>query len=186
YGTGEWLWHLDDQLPFPVDWAVRIERVDNDAARRRALRAKRNLVGQLAEPGGDPAGPATTLGAASDAVDDQRARLEANPALPAVRATTIVAVAHRELSVVERRGGMLGSPVRAGRPNFPRPPGGQLRCLCALVPGGPAAAVIGEYAQDLLPDGLASAMPFASSGVGDPQGMLLGRSLDTQYPQAVL
>src|SRR5690606_21175121 len=59
-------------------------------------------------------------------------------------------------------------------------------CLYAMVPGAPAAAVIGEYAQDLLPDGLASAMPFASSGVGDPQGMLLGRSLDTQYPQAVL
>ena len=90
YGSGEWLWHLDDQIPFPLDWALRIERVDNQAARRRALRAKRNLVGQLAEPGGDPAGPATTLAAATDAVDEHRARLESNPALPALRATTIV------------------------------------------------------------------------------------------------
>ncbi len=39
YGSGEWLWHLDDQLPLPVDWAVRIEKVDNQSARRRALRA---------------------------------------------------------------------------------------------------------------------------------------------------
>ena len=98
YGSGEWLWHLDDQLPFPVDWAVRIERVDNQTARRRALRAKRNLVGQLTEPGGDPAGPATTLAAAADAVDEHRARLESNPALPAFRATTTVAVAHRDLA----------------------------------------------------------------------------------------
>lgn len=55
-----------------------------------------------------------------------------------------------------------------------------------MLPGSAAPSVVGEYAQDLLPDGLASAMPFAASGVGDPQGMLLGRSLDTQYPQAVL
>ncbi|MCH8990454.1 MAG: type II and III secretion system protein, partial [Acidobacteria bacterium] len=33
YGSGEWLFHLDDQLPFPVDWAVRIETVDNQTAR---------------------------------------------------------------------------------------------------------------------------------------------------------
>ncbi len=94
YGSGEWLWHLDDQLPFPLDWAVPIETIDNQTARRRALRAKRNLVGQLTEPGGDPAGPATTLTAATDAVDEHRARLESNPALPALRATTIVALAH--------------------------------------------------------------------------------------------
>ena len=43
----------------------------------------------------------------------------------------------------------------------------------------------GNYAQDLLPDGLASAMPFAGSGVGDPGGMLLGTSLDGLYPRPV-
>ena len=42
-----------------------------------------------------------------------------------------------------------------------------------------------EYAQDLLPDGLASAMPFAGSGVGDPGGMLLGYSLDGLLPRPV-
>jgi hypothetical protein len=103
YGSGEWLWHLDDQLPFPVDWAVRIETVDNQTARRRALRAKRSLVGQLTEPGGDPAGPATTLAAAAEAVDEHRGRLEGNPALPALRATTIVAIAHRHLDTLASR-----------------------------------------------------------------------------------
>jgi hypothetical protein len=47
YGSGEWLWHLDDQLPFPVDWAVRAEAVDNHAARARSNRARRNLSGSL-------------------------------------------------------------------------------------------------------------------------------------------
>ncbi|MEX1004134.1 MAG: ATP-binding protein, partial [Acidimicrobiia bacterium] len=186
YGSGEWLWHLDDQLAFPVDWAVRIERVDNQTARRRALRAKRNLAGQLAEPGGDPAGPATTLAAATDAVDEHRARLESNPALPALRATTIVAVAHRNLAEVERRVAVLESSFRAAEFNFYRPTGAQLACFTAMLPGAPALPVVGEYAQDLLPDGLASAMPFAGSGVGDPAGMLLGYSLDGLYPRPVL
>lgn len=186
YGSGEWLWHLDDQLPFPVDWALRIERVDNDAARRRALRAKRNLVGQLEEPGGDPAGPATSLSSAVEAVDEHRSRLEANPALPAFRATTIVALAHRHLDVLERQAGVLESTFRAAEHNFYRPTGAQLDCFTAMLPGSPAPPIVNEYAQDLLPDGLASAMPFAGSGVGDPEGMLLGRSLDTRYPQPVL
>lgn len=186
YGSGEWLWHLDDQLPFPLDWAVRLEKVDNQTARRRALRAKRNLVGQLTEPGGDPAGPATTLAAATDAVDEHRARLESNPALPAFRATTIVTVAHRSLRELERQMGILEGSFRAAEFNFYRPTGAQLACLTAMLPGAPAPPVVREYAQDLLPDGLASAMPFASSGVGDPSGMLLGYSLDTQYRTPVL
>jgi len=181
YGSGEWLWHLDDQLPFPVDWALRIEKVDNQAARRRALRAKRNLVGQLTEPGGDPAGPATTLTSSMDMVDEQRARLESNPALPAFRATTIVAVAHRDLAEVEHRTGILEAAFRAAEFNFYRPTGAQLACFTAMLPGAASPPVVREYAQDLLPDGLASAMPFAGTGVGDPGGMLLGHSLDTQY-----
>ena len=185
YGSGEWLWHLDDQLPFPVDWAVRLERVDNQTARRRALRAKRNLVGQLTEPGGDPAGPATTLAAAAEAVDEHRARLESNPALPALRATTIVALAHRDLAVVERRAALVESVFRAAEFNFYRPTGAQLPCFTAMLPGSPSLPVVREYAQDLLPDGLASAMPFAGSGVGDPGGMLLGTSLDGLYPRPV-
>ena len=185
YGSGEWLWHLDDQLPFPVDWAMRIERVDNDAARRRTLRAKRNLMGQLEEPAGDPAGPATTLSAAAEAVDEHRSRLEANPALPAFRATTIVALAHRRLDVLERHAAVLESTFRAAEHNFYRPTGAQLACFTVMLPGSPAPPVVAEYAQDLLPDGLASAMPFAGSDVGDPQGMLLGYSLDTLCPRPV-
>jgi len=185
YGSGEWLWHLDDQLPFPVDWAVTVERVDNETARRRVMRARRNLTGQLDEPGGDPAGPSTTIGAASDAVDEVRSRLEANPQLPIFRATTIVAVAHRDLEVVERRAAMVETVFRAAEFNFYRPTGGQLACLAAMLPGAAPAPVVAEYGQDLLPDGLASAMPFAGCGVGDPGGLLLGVCLDTPTARPV-
>jgi hypothetical protein len=185
YGTGEWLWHLDDQLPFPVDWGLRVERVDNETARRRALKAKRNLVGQLEEPGGDPAGPATSLAPAAEAIDEHRARLEANPALPALRATTIVALGHHRLDLLEHRARLLESTFRTAEHNFYRPTGAQLACYTALLPGSPPPPIVAEYAQDLLPGGLASAMPFAGAAIGDPYGMLLGHSLDVRYPQPV-
>jgi hypothetical protein len=185
YGSGEWLWHLDDQLPFPVDWAVTVERVDNQIARRRVMRARRNLTGQMEEPGGDPAGPATTIGAAAEAVDDVRGRLEANPQLPAYQATTIVALAHLDLQTLERRAGLVESTFEAAGCNFYRPTGGQLGALTAMLPGSPPHPVVAEYAQDLLADGLASAMPFAATGVGDPEGMLLGTCLDTLTPKPV-
>ncbi len=185
YGSGEWLWHLDDQVSFPVDWALRITRVSNETARRRVLRARRNLTGQLDEPGGDPAGPSTTIASAADAVDHQRARLEANPALPAFKATTIVAVADRDLPTLERRASLVETTFRQAEFNFYRPTGGQHAAHLAMLPGSPISSVVGEYAQDLLPDGLASAMPFAGSGVGDPDGMLLGACLDTLVPSPV-
>ncbi len=185
YGSGEWLWHLDDQLPFAVDWAVQIERVKNQTAQRRALRAKRNLVGQLTEPGGDPAGPATTLTSATELVDGLRSVLESNPALPAFKATTIVAVASRSLRELEARVGVLESVFAAAEYNFYRPTGDQLACFTGMLPGAPDQAVVSEYAQDLLPDGLASGAPFAAAGVGDPTGMLLGVGRDTQYQAPV-
>ena len=106
--------------------------------------------------------------------DEHRARLEANPALPAFRATTIVAVADRDLGELEHRVGVLEGMFRAAEFNFYRPTGAQLACFTTMLPGASVLPVVREYAQDLLPDGLASAMPFAGSGVGDPEGMLLG------------
>jgi hypothetical protein len=185
YGSGEWLWHLDDQLPFPVDWGVVVERVDNQIARRRVMKARRNLTGQMEEPGSDPAGPATTVGAAAEAVDRVRGRLEANPQLPAYRATTIVAVADPDLDALERRAELVESTFETAGCNFYRPTGGQLAAFTAMLPGGPRHPVVAEYAQDLLGDGLASAMPFAATGVGDPTGMLLGTCLDTATPKPV-
>lgn len=185
YGSGEWLWHLDDQLPFPIDWAVRLSVVPNQAARQRAVRARRNLVGATEHPSSDPAGLPTTLAPAARAVDDHRARLEANPELPALRATTIVCLAHRDLAELERRAAALEAAFRPAEFGFYRPTGDQLSLFSAMLPASPSPAVVSEFAQDLLPDGLASGMPFASSEVGDPGGILVGRSLDSPLPRPV-
>lgn len=87
--------------------------------------------------------------------------------------------------MVERRAAVLESAFGAAGFNFYRPTGAQLDCLTAMLPGSPNLPIVTEYAQDLLPDGLASAMPFAGAGVGDPSGMLLGVSLDGFYPRPV-
>jgi len=80
---------------------------------------------------------------------------------------------------------LLESTFRAAEHNFYRPTGAQLACYTAMLPGSAPPPIVAEYAQDLLPGGLASAMPFASSVVCDPHGMLLGHSADVRYPQPV-
>lgn len=59
-GTGEWFLAAD-QAPFPVDWAARISPVANAAAQQASRRQARQLVSQVAEYDGKPAGPPPQL-----------------------------------------------------------------------------------------------------------------------------
>ena len=185
-GRGEWLYQVDAQLPYPTDWALRIRAIDNYSARQKTLRAKRNLTGQFEEHGGDPAGAPTSLGAAIEAVEHKRERLEANPALPSMQVTVILSTTNQDIVELESQAEHLESVFRPHEFNFYRPTGGQLQAFSAMLPGSPTPMLSREYGQDLLPEGVASAMPFGGSEVGDPQGMLLGRSLDSVVPRPVL
>ena len=75
-------------------------------------------------------------------MDHHRSRLEANPALPAFKATTIVAVAGRDLGVVERRAQLVEATFRGAEFNFYRPTGAQLACFTAMLPGAPPAPIV--------------------------------------------
>src|SRR5439155_10930737 len=59
-GSGEWLLHVDE-LPFPVDWCLRIRTVPNSEAQAKAKRQARQLVGQAEEYEGEPSGAQQTL-----------------------------------------------------------------------------------------------------------------------------
>jgi len=52
-GNGEWLAAVD-LAPWPVEWALRIEPVANEAARRQAKQHSRQLAGQWDQHDGDP------------------------------------------------------------------------------------------------------------------------------------
>ncbi|HEX7196999.1 MAG TPA: ATP-binding protein [Candidatus Limnocylindria bacterium] len=184
-GGGEWFHHLDD-LAFPLDWAVRVRAVANAEAQIKVRRQHRQLIGQVDEYDGEVTGAPPSLAEAIAAVDDQRAELAANPAEPELQATIIVSVAADSLPALEDQASALLGLFEPHDYAFGRPTGGQLALLRSMLPGTAAAPVCRDYTQYLLPRDLAAGAPFCGSAVGDPNGLLLGASLDTGVSTPVL
>ncbi len=184
-GGAEWL-ALAEGLPFPVDWTVRLLAVPNGAARARARRQERQLLAQVAEHDGEPAGPPPQLTAALAGVADEQAALAAHPTDPEVEATLTFTVAAADLATLEDRAARLADLLRA-RGAYPhRPTGDQGDLLRAGLPATPSTPVVRDYVQHLLPRDLAAAAPLVGSAVGDPHGIPVGHTLGTGLPEPVL
>jgi hypothetical protein len=184
-GLSEWL-YVADQLPFPVDWACRIRTVPNWQATRSATRQQRELMGQLPEYDGEPAGPPPSLAAAIDAVDDERAALAANPSEPELQVAMVFGTWAPTLAELEMRAKTLQRIYKGAEYHLPRPTGGQLQLFESMLPGATTPQACHDYRQYLLPRDLAAGMPFAGSAVGDTGGMLLGASRDAGCVRPVL
>ena len=184
-GGGEWLLEAD-RAGFPVDWCLRIHPVPNRAAQASARRQARQLRSQVGEYDGDPAGAPPALAEALDALDDLRAHLAASPADDELQVTTIFAVASRALDGLEEQASALQGLYAAGEYELHRPIGGQLGLFQAMLPGSASRSPARDYVHHLLCRDLAAGMPFAGVAVGDPEGMLLGYSLDAGTFRPVL
>lgn len=173
----EWFFAAD-AAPFPVDWCARIRSVPNRDAQLKARRQARQLVGQAEEYEGEPSGPPQTLDEAAEAIDDMRAQLAANPADPELQTSLLFATWSDDLATLEEQVVLLRQMYTASEYDMHRPTGSQLALFQAMLPGVTQRPAMRDYVQYLLPRDLAAGMPFASSAVGDPQGMLLGYTLD--------
>lgn len=176
-GGGEWL-AAADAAPFPVDWCVRIRPVSNQDAQARARRQARQLTGQVGEYEGEPSGMPASLAEAMEGIQDLRAALSGNPADPELLATMVYAVWSPELEELEERVASLRGMFTSREYDLHRPTGGQLSLFETMLPGSPLPPAARDYTQYLLPRDLAAGAPFAGVEVGDPEGMLLGYSLD--------
>ena len=184
-GGGEWFLAAD-QAPFPVDWCVRITSISNQDAQNKSRRQARQLHAQVAEYDGEPSGVPSSLQHAMDSVDAQRHELASSPATPELRATMVFALASDDLVDLEQQAAQVRTMFEAWEYEMPRPTGGQAALLRGMLPGSTTPAVARDYAQFILPSGLASGMPIGGTRVGDPTGMVLGHSLDGGTRQPVL
>lgn len=184
-GASEWFLQADSQ-PFPIDWAVRIRSVPNQEAQLKARRQARQLAGQFEEYEGEPAGLPQSLAEAIEGVDDERAQLSGNPSEPEIQATVVFCVYGPDLAEVESQAAQLQAMFAPNEFSLPRPTGGQTGLFQAMLPGAPLPQVARDYTQFLLPRDLAAGMPFAGSEVGDPEGMLLGFTIDAGAFRPVL
>ena len=176
-GGGEWLYHAD-HAGFPVDWCVRTRAVKNADAQAKVRRKHRDLVGQVGEYDGDTTGTPPQLAEAIQAIDEERAELGANPAEPELQATILLSVAAASLDELESRASVLTAMFEPQEYGLARPTGGQAALLRSMLPGSPAAGVCRDYTQFMLARDLAAGSPFCGSDVGDPNGLLLGLSMD--------
>ena len=182
----EFLAAVDAQGVGPVDWCVRIETSPNATAQAKARRQARQLQGQRGEYDGETAGVPSALDEAQEALDDQRRQLSAHSNEPELRASMVFCVWGDSLADCDARAEQLRSAYGVSEFTLARPTGAQLDLYRAMLPGAPAARVCRDYQQYLLPPGLAAAMPFAGSEVGDPSGSLLGFSVDGSCRPALL
>ncbi|HWD08508.1 MAG TPA: hypothetical protein VHA57_05365, partial [Actinomycetota bacterium] len=184
-GGAEWLLAAE-QTRFPVDWCLRIRPVGNPAAQASARRQARQLLSQVGEYDGDPAGPPPGLAEAMEALGDLRTQLAANPTDAELRVTTIVALGSDRLEDLEEQVSTLRALYASGDYQLHRPIGGQLGLFSAMLPGSPAGSPARDYVHSLLGRDLAAGMPFAGVKVGDPDGALVGYSLDAGTFRPVL
>jgi hypothetical protein len=184
-GGGEWLYHAD-HAGFPVDWCVRVRSIPNADAQVKVRRKHRDLIGQVDEYDGEVTGAPPQLAEAIGAIDEERSQLGANPAEPELQATILLSVAAPTLAELEDRAGALTAMFEPQEYGLARPTGGQVALLRSMLPGTAAAPVCRDYTQFMLARDLAAGSPYCGSDVGDPQGLLLGVSLDGDSTTPVL
>lgn len=184
-GGGEWLYHVD-RVGFPVDWCVRIRSVPNAEAQAKVRRKQRDLIGQVEEYDGEVTGAPPQLADAIRSIDTERAELGGNPAEPELQVTVLMSIAAPDLHELEERAGALQAMYEPEEYGVARPTGGQVALLRSMLPGTSPGAVCRDYTQFMLTRDLAAGAPFCGSDVGDPQGLLLGVSLDDANGTPVL
>jgi len=184
-GNGEWFHHVN-AFPYPVDWCVLLTSVPNQTAQARSRKQQRELANQVSEWESEPSGAPSSLAMASAGLDAERSELSSNPATPECEATIVFSLAASSLDELEAQAAHLQSTFQPNEYALPRPTGGQAALAAAMLPGAALPGVAKDYTQYLLPRDLAAGMPFAGADVGDPQGMLLGYTLDGGTFQPVL
>jgi hypothetical protein len=174
---------------WPLDWCVRIWQDPKDAT-LLTWRARHLAHGVKAGDTVDVAGADEGERKASDDVQELRTELAHNrgPELRVVTTFTVWSDGHgdhgRALGEVDDRCAEVQKLVGGGWPMV-RPPGDQERLLTAQVPGVTLPVGVADWADHLLPAGVASFGMFAGGEpVGDFEGLLLGRACGSALGEA--
>lgn len=184
-GGGEW-WRELEEIPWPVEWCLRLRSIDNDLSQRRVRRQHRQLIAQVDEYDGEVTGAPESLADAIDGIRAEGAELDANRAEREGQGTVVFCLASDGLDDLEERAAALTAMFEPLDYGLGRPTGGQLDLFKAFLPGSDTPPVARDYTQFLLSGSWAAGAPFTGAEVGDPTGMFLGASLDAGIEAPVL
>jgi hypothetical protein len=184
-GAGEW-WRELEEVPWPVEWCLRLRSVDNQQAQRKVRRQHRQLIAQVDEYDGEVTGAPESLAKAIDGIRAEGADLDANRAEREGQGTVVFALGADNLAELEDRAGALTAMFEPLDYGLGRPTGGQSDLFTAFLPGAGSPRVCRDYTQFMLSGSWAAGAPFTANPVGDPTGMLLGASVDAGIETPVL
>ncbi|MDO5053008.1 MAG: ATP-binding protein [Pseudoclavibacter sp.] len=176
----EWLARVDD-FEFPVDWAVRLQIASGSTVRRRNKSAENTLRDQILQqhpdegPGiVDGAGHLSEVAESLRSYADSLARSEREVE---VQATTILAVAGADAAEANLLATTVRQRYALGEFVFDPPLGGQEALWWAMQPGVPSERIVRELAQITTGREFASAVPLASTELGDRRGIRLAENI---------
>lgn len=180
-----YLQQLDD-LAYPVDWTARLVITPGAKAEAKTRKRARHLRAQTAEYEGDPAGPPDSIARNTSDNDELRSRLTASAREVEIRAMVTLAVWGNTPDDAQDRAAALASDFGATDYTFARPVGEQTSLWQAMLPGCRTPRVMTGYAQYLLAQDFAMAMPWCGSPLGDERGGLFGLQLASGGARPVL
>lgn len=165
-------------LPFGVDYALRITATGNEAARAANRRRTRDLLDQDDEHGADGAGIPADLLDAQEEQQDKNARLGSTSTEIELDVGVIACVWGATAGEADERACVLRGAFSGTEFTWERPLGGQTDLYRAMLPGYRTPMVVRDYAQNLLSSGFAMLLPFSSTEFGDPSGAMFGMVVD--------
>lgn len=178
----EWIAHAD-AFDFPVDWAVRMQITSGGAVRRRNASAENALRDQIFQqhPDGETSlvPGAGQLGEAAESLRSYAESLASSEREVEVQATTILAVAGTDAVSAIQQAKTLRQRYALGEFAFDSPLGGQEPLWWAMQPGVVTERIVRELAQITTGRELATAVPLASSEIGDPRGLHLAENISS-------
>ncbi len=163
-----------DQHDFPVDWALRLNVVPRDTARRKTSRQANELANQHAEHDIAPSGPPSELESAEAELREYQARLGASRTEVEVQAMVAMCVWGSTPEQAEDRAKALSAQFATSEYQLVRPVGEQEALWYGMLPGTRTPKVLVQYRQYLTARDMAMAGAATGTELGDATGPLLG------------
>lgn len=174
----EWISFVE-QMPFDVDWVIRMRVTPAADVRRRNKRAENELRDQFDQQDGQNqiTGGASELGQRAQDLADFHASLNRSDKEVEVEATTLFVTGAHEPELAMRRAQALRDSFKQYEFHLEAPLGGQEELWWAAWPGVPARSKLWEFAQITTGREFATGVPIVGFKLGDATGARMGTNI---------
>ncbi|MEU8950953.1 ATP-binding protein [Streptomyces sp. NPDC048489] len=175
-----------EMLDFPVDYTVDLTLVPAEKARDQVRRKKNELIDQADQYDARPTGMPSSLAEAARDLGELDARLSRTSVEVEVQSVTVLTVWGPTAAVCDARARALSALLGGADYRAVRPAGLQESLFMLGLPATVRPGAAREFTQHQVAEDWALGGAFATTEVGDPNGMFLGIDLDCGTTRPVM